>query len=196
MNKSQEVTNVSIERDRELIRRFKEGDRQAFTEIVSRYQKRVFKLAYGFFQDKDDAMEIVQETFMRVYEKIDRFDNESSFKNWVLRVAYNLCIDFYRKFKSKKSYHREVYEFSQAQNPTDVEPEQQIDQQDFRQNLQESLAFLSARQKMIFVLKHYNCLKYQEIANILDISVGTVKSLHHRAAKALKKKLAHYGVTG
>ncbi len=101
-----EITNAdNNEKDRELVRQIKQGCQSAFTEIVSRYQKNIFKLAYGFFQDRDDAMEIVQETFIRLYEKLDGFDenNEKTwFKNWVNRIAYNLCIDFYRKFKKKK----------------------------------------------------------------------------------------------
>lgn len=196
MRNLQEITDANIKRDNELIRLVKQGNQQAFTEIITLYQKGVFKLALGFFQDKDDAMEIVQETFLRVYEKIDKFNNHSSFKNWVYRIAYNLCIDFYRKFKSKKNYSKDVFELDEVHHTNTVDQEDLVDRQNFKENLQASLLLLSKRQKMIFILKHFNSLKYKEISEILNISVGTVKSLHHRAAKALKKRLAHYEVTG
>ncbi|MCK5058289.1 MAG: RNA polymerase sigma factor [Candidatus Aminicenantes bacterium] len=195
MKNLQEKTDANIDRDNELIRLLKEGNRQAFTEIIRLYQKGVFKVAYGFFRDRDDAMEIVQETFMRVYEKIDRFGNHSSFKNWVYRIATNLCIDYYRKFKSKKIHSQDISELDDMHSSDTVPPEERLDRQNFKKNLEESLQTLSKRQKMIFVMKHFNALKYKEISGILNISVGTVKSLHHRAARALKKKLAYYEVT-
>jgi RNA polymerase sigma-70 factor (ECF subfamily) len=114
MRNLQELTDEETKRDYELIRLVKQGDRQAFTEIISLYQKRVFKLAFAFFRDKDDAMEIVQETFIRIYEKIDKFESDSSFKNWIYRIAYNLCIDFYRKFKSKKNDRRDVFQLDEV----------------------------------------------------------------------------------
>ncbi|MCK4765200.1 MAG: sigma-70 family RNA polymerase sigma factor [Candidatus Aminicenantes bacterium] len=190
----QEKTDA-VRKENELIRLFKSGSEEAFTRLIVLYQQQVFKVAYGFFRDRDDAMEIVQETFLRVYQKIDRFDKNSSFKNWVYRIAYNLCIDFYRKFKNKKSCDREIYELDEARNLSVLEPEDHIDRRDFKESLDVSLQSLSKRQKMIFVLKHNSGLKYREIADILDVSVGTVKSLHHRATQALKKKLAHYEVT-
>jgi len=195
MKNLQEKTDANIDRDNELIRLVKEGNGQAFTEIIRLYQKGVFKVAYGFFRDRDDAMEIVQETFMRVYEKIDKFDNHSSFKNWIYRIASNLCIDFYRKFKSKKPHSQDISELDNIQSSDTVAPEEHLDRQNFKENLEVSLQTLSKRQKMIFVMKHFNALKYREISDILNISVGTVKSLHHRAVRSLKGKLAYYEVT-
>jgi len=195
MKNLQEKTDANIDRDNELIRLVKEGNGQAFTEIIRLYQKGVFKVAYGFFRDRDDAMEIVQETFMRVYEKIDKFDNHSSFKNWIYRIASNLCIDFYRKFKSKKTHSQDISELDNIQSSDTVAPEEHLDRQNFKENLEVSLQTLSKRQKMIFVMKHFNALKYREISDILNISVGTVKSLHHRAVRSLKGKLAYYEVT-
>jgi len=196
MRHLQEVKDANVKRDNELIRLVKMGNAQAFTEIVTLYQKGVFKVAYGFFRDRDDAMEIVQETFLRIYEKIDKFDNYSNFKNWVYRIAYNLCIDFYRKYKNKKKKSLEINEFDEIRSPDTINPEEHIDRQNFKENLHRSLQTLSNRQKTIFMMKHFNSLKYKEISDILDISLGTVKSLHHRATKALKKKLAYYEVTG
>jgi RNA polymerase sigma-70 factor (ECF subfamily) len=188
-----EITNAdNNQKDRELVRQIKQGCQSAFTELVSRYQKNIFKLAYGFFQDRDDAMEIVQETFIRLYEKLDGFDenNEKTwFKNWVNRIAYNLCIDFYRKFKKKKADMKELYEFNRDSKTLTTREEDQLDHESFRDNIKKSVRQLPKKQQTVFVLKHYQGLKHQEISIRLNLSVGTIKTLYHRSIKNLKKCL-------
>ena len=188
-----EITNAeNNKKDRELVRQVKQGCQSAFTELISRYQKNIFKVAYGFFQDKDDAMEIVQETFIRLYQKLDGFDenNEKTlFKNWVHRVAYNLCIDFYRKFKKKKADMKELYEFNRDSKTLTIRKEDQLDHERFRDNLEKSVMQLPKKQQTVFVLKHYQGLKHQEISSMLNLSVGTTKALYHRSIKNLKKHL-------
>jgi RNA polymerase sigma-70 factor (ECF subfamily) len=195
MKETMELSNAKMHEENELVRQVREGNRQAFTELVTRYQKDVYKLAYGFFQDRDDAMEIVQETFMRVYEKIDRFGQsttENAFRNWLYRIAYNLCIDFYRKFKKKKADDKELYEFLESRDHETTNPEDHMDRLHFKHTLKKSVMELSKRQQMVFMLKHYSDLKHQEISTILDLSVGTVKSLYHRAIKTLGKRLVRF----
>jgi RNA polymerase sigma-70 factor (ECF subfamily) len=195
-----ELNNADSRKENELIRQVQQGDRDAFTELVSLYQRKVFKLAFGFFQDKDDAMEIVQETFLRVYEKIHRFehsDNASptAFKNWVYRIAYRLCIDFYRKFKKKKADDRELYEFYESRDRETTNPESQMDRLHFKHTLRKCVMRLPKRQQMIFMLKQYSDLKHEEISRLLNVSVGTVKSQYHRAVKNLEKRLLNASVS-
>jgi RNA polymerase sigma-70 factor (ECF subfamily) len=197
MKEIMELSNAKRHEENELVRQVREGNRQAFTELVTRYQQDIYKLAYGFFQDRDDAMEIVQETFMRVYEKIDRYgqgSTENAFRNWMYRIAYNLCIDFYRKFKKKKTDDKELYEFLESRDRETTNPESDMDRIHFKHTLKKSVMDLSKRQQMVFMLKHYSDLKHQEISNILDLSVGTVKSLYHRAIKNLGKRLVRFEV--
>jgi RNA polymerase sigma-70 factor (ECF subfamily) len=198
MEEPMELTNANIQEENELIRLVQQGNHQAFTELITLYQQKVFKLAFGFFQDRDDAMEIVQETFLRVYEKIDRFNRsnkQTAFQNWVFRIAYNLCIDFYRKFKKQKTDEKELYEFYESQERETTNPEDQIDRVHFRHTIKKCMMQLSKRQQMVFLLKHYSNLKHQEISGILNLSVGTVKSLYHRAVKNLEKQLYRFEVT-
>lgn len=193
----QEPSNADIQKENELIRQLQEGDHEAFTELVTLYQQKIYKLAFGFFQDGDDAMEIVQETFLRLYEKIDRFEkarNHTSFKNWVYRIAYNLCIDFYRKFKKKKADEKELYEIFEIRDRQNTNPEDRLDLLRFKQTLKKSVMELSKRQQMVFMLKHYSQLKYHEISGVLNISVGTAKSLYHRAIKTLEKRMVRLEV--
>ncbi len=192
----QELNNADTQKENILVRQAREGNRHAFTQLVALYQERIYKLAYGFFQDGDDAMEIVQETFMRVYEKTAHLAADTtanSFKNWVYRIAYNLCIDYYRKFKKKRVSDKELYDFNENLDKQTHFPEDQIDRFHFKHTLKKSVMELPRRQKKIFMLKHYSGLKHQEISDVLGISVGTVKSLYHRAMKKLEKRLLAAG---
>jgi len=191
MNCKGETKSVQSNGERDIILQAKEGNQQAFSKIISLYQERIFKLAFCFFHDREDAMEIVQNTFLRVYEKIDHFDTETHFKNWIYRIASNLCVDYYRKFKKKKHQTQSLQEWSQNNISPSPGPEEMAINQIFYESLKKSIQKLSRRQKMIFVLKHHSNFKYKDIAGILKISVGSVKSLHHRAITNIKKKLSH-----
>jgi RNA polymerase sigma-70 factor, ECF subfamily len=187
-----EMTDADNERDRELVRQVKRGHRPAFTELISRYQRTVFQLAYGFFQDKDDAMEIVQETFIRLYQKLDGFDenkDNAQFKNWVHRIAHNLCIDYYRKFKKPKADMKELYQFDRDSRTVTTRLEDDLDQANFRHQVRKSVMRLPKKQQTVFILKQYSGLKHHEISSLLNLSVGTIKSLYHRSVKNLKKGL-------
>ena len=184
-------TNDRTTEDRELVFQFKQGSQQAFSQIVHRYQKPIFKLAYGFCQDQDDAMEIVQETFMRVYQKIDRFDDESSFSNWIYRVARNLCIDYHRKFKKRRLSNQDMYRHLREEQDQRIEldPEKQAAQSLVKEKIKDSVHLLPKQQKLVFILRNFEHLKFREISDVLGISVGTAKSLHHRALNQLKKEV-------
>ena len=195
MKSNVEETNANsdaAENERNLIRQAKEGHQWAFTQLVSLYQKPLFRMAYGFFRDKDDAMEIVQDAFLRVYRKIEGFDEtdpRAQFKNWVYRIAHNLCIDHYRKYKKQKAEMSDIFQHNEDIRGDSGSPEEAVDRETFRENLKLSVLRLPNRQKSVFTLKHYDGLKHHEIAEILNLSVGTVKSLYHRAIQNLKKHL-------
>jgi RNA polymerase sigma-70 factor, ECF subfamily len=192
MKEIQENSDVDYEKERRLVRQVKQGFQPAFTQLVSLYQKKVFRMAYGFFQDRDDAMEIVQETFLRVYQKIDSFDEnegKTRFKNWVYRIGYNLCIDYYRKFKKKKAEMKDLYLYEEDTRTDSTNPEDRMDRENFRSSLKKSVQRLPRKQKMVFVLRHYSGYKHHEIATMLNLSVGTIKSLYHRSVQSLKKSL-------
>lgn len=180
------------ERDYKLVNLVKQGDSSAFSELVRYYQKGIFKLAFNFFNDRDEAMEIVQETFLRAYEKLDKFDgkNNKSFKSWVFRIAYNLCIDFYRKLKRNKVINTDTFDtISVADSENDVNIDA-FEKQHIKNNFKKYIMFLSKRQKQVFILKHYSGFKFTEISDVMKIAIGTVKSLHFRATKTLEKKVA------
>ncbi len=188
-----EKTNEQLLLEAELIRLAKAGNRHTFSQLIIIYQKDVFRLAYGFFHNRDDAMEIVQETFLKVYRKLDHYnesDPQAQFGKWVYRMAYNLCIDFYRKYKKNKAELKDIYKHHEERQSKTLNPESFMEQENFHHSLEESMTRLPKRQKTVFTLRHYSGLKHEEISGVLNISVGTIKTLYHRAIKNLKKQMA------
>ncbi len=174
-----------------LVERVKESDREAFMTVTELYQKKVFLLAYSFFQNKDDAMDIVQETFLRLYQKANLFQKGKNFQSWLLQIAKNLCIDYHRKYHSKETkFDREVPR--EEMNLPAQNSQACYLSSDLKEIFSSCLDKLAERQRMIFVMKHYNQHKYKEIAQILNISLGTVKSLHFKAVQNLRGLMSPY----
>ncbi len=174
-----------------LIERIKKGDREAFMTVTALYQKKVFLLGFSFFHNREDALDIVQETFLRLYQKVHLFRKGQNFQNWLLQVAKNLCIDYHRKNYSKsKNYDREkpIEEMNLALS----DEKDPYLSSDLKGIFSECLKKLATKQRLIFVMKHYNQLEYQEIAQILGIALGTVKSLHFKAVKNMRGLVAPY----
>jgi RNA polymerase sigma-70 factor (ECF subfamily) len=174
-----------------LIERVKKRDREAFMTVTALYQKKVFLLAFSFFHNREDALDIVQETFLRLYQKVHLFRKGQNFQNWLLQIAKNLCIDYHRKNYSKsKEYNREkpIEEMNLALS----DEKDPYLSSDLKGIFSECVKKLATKQRLIFVMKHYNQLEYQEIAQILGIALGTVKSLHFKAVQNMRGLVAPY----
>ncbi len=174
-----------------LIKKIKEGDREAFMTVTSLYQRKVFLLAFSFFHNREDAMDIVQETFLRLYQKINLFQKGKNFQSWLLQIAKNICIDYHRKNYAKKGEWRKEKTIDEMNLP-DRNERNSLDAIDLKDIFSQCLKKLTERQRMIFVLKHYNQFKYREISQILDVSLGTVKSLHFKAVQNLRTLISPY----
>jgi RNA polymerase sigma-70 factor (ECF subfamily) len=172
-----------------LLEKARAGDRQAFKSIVTTYQQKVFLLAYSYLRNREDAQDVVQETFMRLYQKLAAYDREKNFQSWLLQIAKNLCIDYYRKNLSKR---REMERDASLDDLNPAAPRGESDplNSDLREVFSRGLARLGKRQRLVFVMKHYNGLDYREIAQVLNISLGTVKSLHFKAVQNLRSALS------
>ncbi len=174
-----------------LIEKIKEGDREAFMTLTSLYQKKVFLLAYSFFRNREDALDIVQETFLKLYQKVSLFRKGENFQNWLLQIAKNLCIDRYRKDFGKNKDLQSGIPVEEMNISSQNSPDPYLSS-DLKKIFSTCIKKLAERQRMIFVMKHYNQLKYKEIAQILGISLGTVKSLHFKAVQNLRGLVAPY----
>ena len=174
-----------------LIEKIKEGDREAFMTVTRLYQKKVFLLAFSFFHNKEDAMDIVQETFLRFYQKVKMFQRGRSFQSWLLQIAKNLCIDYYRKNYSKSQGWDRKKPIEEMNLPAQSEHDP-YRSSDLKRIFSTCIKKLAEKQRMIFVMKHYNQLKYREIAQVLDISLGTAKSHHFKAVQNLRGLMTPY----
>jgi RNA polymerase sigma-70 factor (ECF subfamily) len=174
-----------------LVERVQSGDREAFVALTQQYQKKVFQLAYSYFHNKEDAMDVVQETFLRFYQKAHMFEKGKNFQNWLLQIAKNICIDYYRKHHKKNNELRREEDIEGMNHPSH-DSSHHDPTSDLKEIFSRCLEKLSDKQRMIFVMKHYNHLHYKEIAQILNIALGTVKSLHFKAVRNLRTLMSPY----
>jgi len=174
-----------------LIRGVRRGDREAFLTVIRLYQQKVFQMAYGFFGNREDALDIVQETFLRVHEKSGLFKEGYGLQGWILQIAKNICIDFYRKnYKKRKELEsRQSLDELNLAAPADPHSGRASD---LPLLVGRCVNRLAQRQRLVFVMRHYQEFRNEDIARILKISTGTVKSLHFKAVQNLKTMLAPY----
>jgi len=187
----EQARSVDPENIGDLVRGIRNGDRDAFIMVVRTYQHRVFAMAYSILRNKEDALDIVQEAFLRLYRKADLYKEGSSFQAWLLQITRNLCVDHYRKnIRNKKELEspKALDEFQLAAAP-DPAVGLGAEMKDIVSRCIEKLA---NRQRMVFVLRHVDELQFNEISQTMNISVGTVKSLHFKAVQNMRKWLSPY----
>ncbi len=175
-----------------LIEQAKNGDLDAFEGIVTLYEKRVYHFILKSLRNPEDAMDISQETFLRVYRSLNLFRGQSSFSTWIFSIASNLCIDFVRKQKRRGLHIPALSEDSpEMQNLTDErhDPVMHAEKRETAREIDRALAAVTPDLREIFLLREVAGLSYQEIADALDIELGTVKSRIARARAALAKEL-------
>ncbi|MCR4963964.1 MAG: sigma-70 family RNA polymerase sigma factor [Firmicutes bacterium] len=164
------------------------GDSQAFAQIVERYQKQIFALAYRLGGDYDEAKDMAQEAFIRVYNEMHRYDPNRRFFPWMYRVAHNCCINLLQKRPKETLSLSEAEEFRPSQNET-FDPEAQYAQREFDENLNRALQQLPEHYRTPIVLKYLEGLSYQQISAYLGISQSTLESRLFRGRNMLRKLL-------
>lgn len=182
--------------ENELIRRSKAGDTESFSQLVQIYERRIVNYAFRMLRDRDDAEDAAQEAFLRAYRKLDTFNGDSAFSTWLYTILNNICLDVLRKRKRTG----EQTHISINQNSADDEYEIQIEDSSpgpydsYRRKaamkaLEAAIGKLSDEHRAVIVMRDINGMEYDEIAKILGISLGTVKSRISRARLALRKIL-------
>lgn len=182
-----------------LVRQAQAGNRPAFEELVRRYDRDVLRLALNLVRGSEDARDLYQEIFLRVYRNLSRFRFECSFYTWVYRIATNVCLDHLRRKNTRKE--------EQAPQPLDAEStapdffDQQVEQrsaanperhllgQELGKHIDAALDGLSPRERMVFELKHYEGLRLRAIGDMLGTSEETVKNSLFRATRKLRSSL-------
>jgi RNA polymerase sigma-70 factor, ECF subfamily len=189
-------TETAVTEDFALIRAIQAGDHQAFELLVRRYQRQVANLIYVTMGGSDDVEDIAQEVFIRVYRSLPRFKFDASFFSWIYRITMNLCIDEIRKRKIRKvlslDFLTEDALEKSRKNKDHSMPSDSLLADEKRQMVQSALQKLKPEHRDILVLREYQDLGYNEIAETLNISLEAVKSRIFRARLELKKLLREY----
>jgi RNA polymerase sigma-70 factor, ECF subfamily len=183
--------------DKELIKRFQEGDQLSFEELISRYSAKAFSLATRLTRNQEDAEEVLQDVFVTVFRKIDGFEGKSSFSSWLYRVTVNSALMKLRKRRQDQSIPMDEV-LSQVANKASTrstfftEGEAGRTRAEISAALEEAIVSLPDEYRPVFVLRDIDGLSSKEVSEILDLSVPAVKSRLHRSRLMLRKKLAPF----
>lgn len=181
--------------ERELIHRAKQGDMLAFEELILQHEKIVYNLALRMMNYSEDAKDISQEVFLKAYRSLSNFDERSAFSTWLYRITHNTCIDEMRRRKGKQSYSLEEEleneEGSMQRQIADEgdTPEESLLREEQKSEILQALDTLTEEHKMAIILRDVKGLSYEEIAEIQELSLGTVKSRISRARNQLKTEI-------
>ena len=178
--------------DELLIRRAQRGDADAFEQLLLEHQKNVYNLCYRMAGNPDDAMDLSQETFLRAWRCLDQYQFASAFSTWLYRLCSNICIDFLRRRRRQQTVPL-TFEDADGEEQTyavpDAQPlpEEQVELKLTRETLAAAMAQLLPEHRAVLQLRVVNEMSYEQIADVLDIQIGTVKSRLSRARNQLKK---------
>lgn len=187
------------ESEKDLLKKSKSGDIEAFERLIEGYQTRVFNIAYRMIRNHDDAADLAQEVFIKVYRYIKNFKEESSFSTWIFRITKNVCLDELRKRKNKHiiSLDEEIKlndgEVVRQIESKDDTPEMLAEKKEIRELINNAIDDLSAEHRIVIILRDIQGFSYEDISKIIECPEGTVKSRINRARKALKQKLKSKG---
>jgi RNA polymerase sigma-70 factor (ECF subfamily) len=185
-----------------LIREAQAGNRPAFEELVRRYDQQVLRLAMNLMRRPEDARDIYQEAFLKVYKNLDRFRFECSFYTWLYRIVTNVCLDQMRRRGSRPEDQAPETPASHSDGPDSLDfferqqevraeanPERRLLGREIGQQISAALQKLSPRERMVFELKHYHGMKLRAIGEVLGTSEETVKNSLFRATQKLRARL-------
>jgi len=173
--------------DSDLVQDVRDGKRQAFTELMRRYQERVYWVARRIVGNHADADDVVQETFVKAYLALGDFRGDSSFFTWIYRIAVNHSLNTVRK-RQVMNYLRES-ELLSALLPSDDDPSAGVEREELAGAVQRAVATLPEKQRAVFVMRYYDELSYEEIAKVLKTSVGGLKANYFHALRKVQEEL-------
>jgi RNA polymerase sigma-70 factor, ECF subfamily len=177
------------EDEAELIRVAQKGDGRAFGEIVRRYQRAVYRVAYGLTRSPSDADDLAQETFVRAYQALGRFRVGEPLYPWLARIATNLAFSLHRRRRRRPETSIEPLVEAGHQWGVDADPADDVAERERRRHLEQAFDTLKPEHQAVLVLRAVQDLSYEEIAATLNVPVGTVMSRLSRARAELKARL-------
>ena len=174
----------------DLIERCLHGDQQAWNEIVRRHWRKVFNLAYKFVGRHDEAEDLTQDIFLKIFRALHTFDRRANFQTWLVSISRNLCIDHYRSVrKERETMARDVDASSLAPVSRERSPYGHVEQRDLKDTIRTALAELPPTLRQAVILRDLQEFSYQEIADRLSLPEGTVKSRINRGRIELARQI-------
>jgi RNA polymerase sigma-70 factor (ECF subfamily) len=177
--------------DAECVRRVQQGDTDSFEVLVRRHQKAIFNLVYRLLGNYDEAAEVAQEVFLSAFKSIHQFRGEANFSTWLYRIGLNHASTRRKSLNSAQQRHIPL-DGTEVIADSAVDPAKNIEHKEIQQRVQQALNSLDPEDARIILLRDLQDVPYEDVAEMLDIPVGTVKSRLHRARQALKTSLAPY----
>jgi len=180
--------------DTQLVQASQHGSQDAFALLVQRHQRRVFNMNVRLLQDTEEAKETTQEAFLAAWRGLPAFRGEAQFSSWLYRIAYNCCLRVLEGRKQEQTL-QEVLQMEQALSGRSREQQavESIERQEQRVLVREQLEYLPTKYRMVLILRHLQDRTYEEMAEILTLPIGTIKTHLFRARNLLKKRvLAQY----
>ena len=174
----------------ELVERCLQGDQAAWDQIVRMHWRKVFNLAYKFVGRHDEAEDLTQDIFLRIFKALHTFDRRANFQTWLISISRNLCIDHYRSLrKERETMARDVDAADLTPASTDRGPDRQLEQSDLKELVRQALAALPDNLREAVVLRDLQEFSYLEIAERLHLPEGTVKSRINRGRLVLARQV-------
>jgi len=184
--------------EKDLILKAKGGDAMAFEMLVHRYDRQVFSMAANYVSNAEDAKDIYQEVFLRVYRALPRFEFRSEFSTWLFRITTNVCLT-HRARKRRHGYSplgTGEGDDDEAPHGAVAKEEHQADERtltnELGESIEQALAGLSGKERIVFTLRHYDGLKVREIAQMMQVTDGTVKKYLFTATRKVRKHLKDF----
>jgi RNA polymerase sigma-70 factor (ECF subfamily) len=187
-----------------LIGEAQAGDRTAFEELVRRHDRGVLKMALRFVRSRDDARDIYQETFLRLYRTIGQFRNECSLETWILRIASSVCLDHLRRRAARPEESAPIRAgeppgaglVDSVDERPDHDPERALARQEIRRRIESALGGLAPRERLVFEMRHYEGMRLRQIGEVIGTTEETVKNCLFRAHQHLRGALRDLGDLG
>jgi RNA polymerase sigma-70 factor (ECF subfamily) len=194
-------SEAATEEDRLLVEQAQAGDREAFEQLVYRHDRDILRLAFHMLGNREEALDVFQDTFLKAYRSLGRFRSDSSFYTWIYRIATNVSLD---KLRKRQSLREEIsYEADTDSNPDRPalkdtleeksyysNPERRLYGREIGNNIQNALKTLSEKERLVFELRHYQGLRLRKIGEIMGSTEETAKNYLFRATQKLRAYLS------
>lgn len=200
MNRADDPPSNQREEDAALVARAKRGDREAFRMLVQNHERKAYAVALGMVKNPDDARDIVQEAFLKVWKSLGAFEGQSAFYTWLYRIVANLCIDHLRKGKSQVEYDdQRVHEEDQVAGDENILPQtaglhpgRALESKELGAAIERALEELSPNHRAVLLMREVEGLSYREMADAMKVSEGTIMSRLFHARKKMQAALAEF----